>query len=69
MADNTTGNKRIVGEKFRIFLMGTRQATIIFLGCIEDYLEIDRSITPRHKRGDKEYFEDKKLTAEISKKP
>jgi len=56
----------MIGDRFRIFLMGTRQAVIIFLGCIEDYLEIERSIVPRHKRGDREYFEDKNKMAEGS---
>ena len=30
--------------------MGLRQALIIALGAIEDYLELPRSIVPRHKR-------------------
>ena len=42
--------KVIVGDRFRIFLMAVRQALIIILGAIEDYLEIKRSITPRRKR-------------------
>ncbi len=40
----------MVSEKFRIFLMACRQACIIFIGAIETYLEMDRSIVPRHKR-------------------
>ena len=31
-------------------LMAERQALIIRLGAIEDYLGMERSITPRHKR-------------------
>lgn len=32
-------------------MMGLRQALIIALGHIEDYLEMKRSIVPRRKRG------------------
>ena len=31
-------------------LMSVRQALIIMLGAIEDYLEMERSIVPRRKR-------------------
>ena len=44
----------VVGERFRIFLMAVRQALIIMLGALEDYLEIERSIVPRRKRGKEE---------------
>ena len=30
--------------------MAIRQATIIFLGAIEEYLGLERSIVPKHKR-------------------
>jgi hypothetical protein len=30
--------------------MALRQAVIITLGALEDYLEIERSIIPRHKK-------------------
>jgi len=30
--------------------MSVRQALIIALGALEDYLEMDRSITPKHKQ-------------------
>jgi hypothetical protein len=36
--------------RLRSLLMSIRQALIIALGAIEDYLELNRSITPRHKR-------------------
>jgi hypothetical protein len=36
--------------EFRTLLMALRQAILIFLGALEDYLEIDRSVMPRHKR-------------------
>jgi len=37
-------------SKTRILLMALRQALIIMLGAIEDYLEMERSIIPKHKR-------------------
>lgn len=40
----------MLSERERIFLMAIRQALIMMLGAIEDYLEIERSIVPRHKR-------------------
>ena len=36
--------------KTRTLLMAVRQAIIIVLGAIEDYLQMERSIVPRHKR-------------------
>jgi hypothetical protein len=35
----------------RVLLMTVRQALIMVLGAIEDYLEMERSIVPRRKRG------------------
>jgi hypothetical protein len=58
----------MIGDRFRIFLMAVRQSLIILIGALEEYLEIDRSIIPRHKRGNKEYAEYEKLTAEVSRK-
>ncbi len=40
----------ILPNKQRIFLLALRQSIIIFLGALEDYLEMDRSIVPKHKR-------------------
>ena len=37
-------------QKTRILLTGFRQIIIMLLGLLEDYLEIERSITPRRKR-------------------
>lgn len=37
-------------ERTRALLMSRRQALIIELGSIEDYLEIERSIIPKRKR-------------------
>lgn len=42
--------RRIIENRTRVLLMAVRQGLIIILGGIEDYLEIERSITPRHKR-------------------
>lgn len=35
----------------RTLLLAIRQALIIALGALEDYLEMERSIVPKHKRG------------------
>jgi len=40
----------IIESRQRIMLMAIRQALIIALGALEDYLSIERSIVPRHKR-------------------
>ena len=40
----------MIGERFRIFLVGMRQCLIMMLGLLEDYLEVERSIVPRRKR-------------------
>lgn len=37
-------------DKQKILLMALRQALIMMLGAIEDYLEVQRSIVPRRKR-------------------
>lgn len=34
----------------RTFLMTVRQALIMILGALEDYLGLERSIVPRHRR-------------------
>lgn len=36
--------------KERALLMAIRQALLIALGAIEDYLDMERSIVPKHKR-------------------
>ncbi len=36
--------------KVRVLLIGVRQCVIMFLGLLEDYLELERSIIPRNKR-------------------
>ena len=40
-----------VDRRTKSFLMCIRQAIIIILGGIEDFLGLERSITPRRKRG------------------
>ena len=40
----------IITPRTRILLMAIRQALIMVLGALEDYLEIERSIVPRRKR-------------------
>lgn len=37
-------------DRQRILLMAIRQALIIVLGAIEDYLSLERTVIPRHKR-------------------
>ena len=34
----------------RAFLLVVRQALIMVLGALEDYIEIERSIIPKHRR-------------------
>ena len=43
-------NDLIIDSRTRILLMAVRQALIMCLGAIEDYLELERSIVPRRKR-------------------
>lgn len=37
-------------ERTKVLLMCVRQALIMVLGAIEEYLGIDRSIVPKHRR-------------------
>lgn len=34
----------------RVLLLAVRQALIMILGALEDYLELPRSIVPKHRR-------------------
>ncbi len=43
MQPKTVGNKRAL-------LLSIRQALLIALGAIEDYLDVERSVIPKHKR-------------------
>lgn len=47
-------------KRFKVLLMALRQALIIALGALEDYLQLERSIVPRRKR----YFDNKNRTIE-----
>ena len=40
----------MMDEKIRLLLMTVRQALIMVLGALEDFLELERSIVPRRKR-------------------
>lgn len=40
----------MVGEREHKLLMALRQALIIALGALEDYLQLPRSIVPNHRR-------------------
>jgi hypothetical protein len=42
-------NRSRIGDK-RALLLSVRQALIIALGAIEDYLNMERSIIPKHRR-------------------
>lgn len=46
----TMPESSIIDNRARVLLMAIRQALIMCLGAIEDYLEIERSIIPRRKR-------------------
>ncbi len=37
-------------EKTRILLLAVRQAVLMILGAIEDYLGMERSVVPQHLR-------------------
>lgn len=37
-------------EEFRLLLLSLRQASLIVLGAVENYLGIDRTVIPKHKR-------------------
>lgn len=50
MQHSSRAQSRAMTERERRFWIGIRQALIIALGNLEDYLEMERSITPKHKR-------------------
>ena len=51
-ADNIVSidNCAIINNRTRVLLLAMRQALIIALGALEDYLEMERSIVPKHRR-------------------
>lgn len=50
MIDLSAPDGSIICDRTRVLLMAIRQALIMVLGAIEDYLEIERSIIPKHRR-------------------
>ena len=48
--DNIMATKPQPGTPQHVLWLGIGQALIMVLGAIETYLELERSITPRHKR-------------------
>jgi hypothetical protein len=40
----------IIPDKQRTFLLVVRQALIMMLGALDDYLNVERSVIPKHKR-------------------
>ena len=40
-----------VDDKTRVLLYAIRQALLMLLGALEDFMEIERSVIPKHKRG------------------
>ena len=43
-------DRAIIEPRTHVLLMAFRQALIMILGAIEDYLEMERSIVPKRKR-------------------
>ena len=43
-----------MASDLRVLLMALRQALIIALGALEDYLNLERSIIPRRKRNNED---------------
>ena len=39
-----------VDDKTRVLLYAIRQALLMLLGALEDFMEIERSVIPKHKR-------------------
>jgi hypothetical protein len=48
--DQPTTIHESIDTRQRVLLMAIRQALIMALGALEDYLGLDRSIVPRHRR-------------------
>lgn len=53
LANSLLNQKQDCGimSRERVLLMAVRQALIIALGALEDYLNLERSIVPQRKRG------------------
>ena len=50
---DATADRVTVGNT-RVLLIGLRQCLIMALGYLEDYLGMERTITPKHRRHDAE---------------
>lgn len=46
----TTADDAILDSRTRVLLLAMRQALLIALGALEDYLNLSRSVTPKHRR-------------------
>lgn len=42
--------RAIIPDRQRVLLIAVRQALLIILGALEDYMEMERSIVPKHER-------------------
>lgn len=40
----------MLDPKLKVLLMAIRQALLIALGALENYLDIERSVIPKHKK-------------------
>jgi len=43
-------DKIMIDDSTRVLLLSFRQALLMILGALEDYLQLPRSITPKHLR-------------------
>jgi hypothetical protein len=50
IADRPAPESVIIDSRQRVLLMAVRQALIMVLGALEDYLQMERSIVPKHRR-------------------
>jgi len=52
MTDNTTIGRQSehAEDRTRVLLLAVRQALIMVLGALETYLDLPRSIEPKHRR-------------------
>jgi hypothetical protein len=41
---------RSMDDKTRVLLLAVRQALLIVLGALENYMGMERSVVPKHKR-------------------
>jgi len=42
--------RKMIDPKLKILLMAIRQALLIALGALEEYMGIERSVIPKHKK-------------------